>query len=232
MPPELPANFTIPPDFVLPAGLQEDLDQFVTLYTDTSKALETYSRDTNSYLETFDSYLGAIRTAVATTGVVHKSMESIDSMWLYCSLAFVGTVSFLTFVFMIRILCAPKKHTEIMHDEDDDEFDDDRGTPSTREKMSRWVCFQSYVLIPLYSIFMLLLLIFTCGFAITVVANADICTGSPENNIMAIADKFELKKIDETSYKVLEYYIKGCMTNNIDNYYDEKGDENPFGYVE
>jgi len=226
----IPPNFTIPPNLNLPSGLTADMDEFVSLYTEMSKSLQTYSSETNGYLETIDDYVEAIKSAISITSTINTSMESV-SVWFNSSLSFVGIVCFLTLIFMIRVVVSPKKRPEIDED-DNDEFNDDTGSSSSNSKFSCWINFQTYVLIPLYFICMLLLLIFTCGFAIAVVANADFCSGSPENNIMAVAEKFELKENDEEIYKVMEYYIKGCTTNNVNAYYQERSEDNPFGYLD
>ena len=195
----IPPNFTIPPNLNLPSGLTADMDEFVSLYTEMSKSLQTYSSETNGYLEMIDDYVEAIKSAISITSTINTSMESV-SVWFNSSLSFVGIVCFLTLIFIIRVVVSPKKRPEIDED-DNDEFNDDTGSSSSNSKFSCWINFQTYVLIPLYFICMLLLLIFTCGFAIAIVANADFCSGSPENNIMAVAEKFELKENDEEIYK-------------------------------
>ena len=92
----------------------------------------------------------------------------------------------------------------ILPSEKDDDSDSDSSSDSSSDSDSecsnddsdekQWFFVQSYILIPLNFVCFFCLLICTCGFAIVVVINGDICYGSPSSNIMAIAQEFILNK--------------------------------------
>ena len=163
----------------------------------------------------FESYHEVFLEINNTTSNIDSIMDT-GSIWYTYSLVFLGIVGLLTLIFVCRVLFLPSTNKDDDDSDSDSSDDVDDGSYYSNDSISKnkktfpWICVQSYILIPIYFISFFLLLFSTCGFAIFVVINADICTtngsydgsdgnGGPDTNIMAIAE-YKLKENNESAY--------------------------------
>lgn len=72
---------------------------------------------------------------------------------------------------------------------------------------------QTYVILPSFCGILLMFCISVSGFAFALVLNADLCSGSPEENVVSIIQEKELE-MDPLLFKMADYYVEGCTMDD------------------
>jgi len=72
--------------------------------------------------------------------------------------------------------------------------------------------FQTFIAMPIFSFLVNISWLFTSGFALAAVLNADVCTGSPEENLVAIFHEKEAE-MNPLLFGMTKYYVEGCASS-------------------
>lgn len=84
---------------------------------------------------------------------------------------------------------------------------------------------QSWVVMPLLLFISIVFWLITVLFGTVAILNADLCSGglapgSPDDTILDIMDRFNIRKSNEDIYNIVEHYVKACRTDD------------PFGFLQ
>jgi len=108
------------------------------------------------------------------------------SWWFYFAVAFTVLIVVLAIVFMVGACLAWTYRL-----------------PQCFERL------QTYGIFPIFAGLLGLLWLCVSGFAFALVLNADLCSGSPEENVVAILHQKEID-MDQLLFGMASYYIEGC----------------------
>ena len=70
-------------------------------------------------------------------------------------------------------------------------------------------CCRSWLVFPLFIVFVILGWVFSMGFVISSLATSDFCINSPDDSVLAILEEIQAQH-PTTAYYFFVYYIKGC----------------------
>ena len=161
----------------------------VNFYNQTEELLET--------LEELEDFLvpGSLRVE-ETLGLARRNAVKVNntfedtSWWFYFAVVFTILVDILTLFFMAGVFGAWTYRL-----------------PMFLERV------QTYVIFPIFSGLLGLLWLCVSGFVFTLVLNADLCSGSPEENVVAILHQRE-KEIEPLLFDMASYYVEVSLLDS------------------
>lgn len=157
----------------------------VNLYNQTTELIQTLG-DLEEFLVTGSERVEETLMIARQNAVEVNDTFGETSWWFYFAVVFVVLVDILTLLFMAGACFAWTYRLPVFLER-----------------------FQTYVIFPIFSGLLALLWLCVSGFVFTLVLNADLCSGSPEENVVAILHQKE-KEMEPLLFDMASYYVEGC----------------------